>query len=138
MSAQNDLGSSLNVFCTWDASSSPSRGVCLPLLFDLPCVLAASPDLGSLLVDDVDWDADDDGKRKQYPRRVSDTQLVVHWARIEGAETCQDISRESITTSGGGGVLASVCGDHVVDRCKINGQVCGADDDCHDQRSDPW
>lgn len=64
----------------------------LLLGLDFPRVLAARPDLRTLLIDDVDGNAEHDGEREENPCCVRDAEFVVHGAGVERANTCEDVS----------------------------------------------
>ena len=116
----------------------PARLVLFPLGLNLPGVFATSPDPRAKPVDDEYRDADKNRETEEHPRRVPDTELVVHWAGVERADACEYIARKTVTASRRRRVSATVSSHHVVNGRKVDAQIGAADQNGKEERSNPW
>lgn len=102
--------------------------------------LTPLPDRRPLPVKHIDGDGDQDGQKGQDGRRplqsVPVADMFVHGAGVHGSNAGQEVAGEAVAAGGGGGVGA-VGGDHVVDRCHVDGVVCDPDQGCEDEGGDP-
>ena len=114
----------------------------LALLGKLLSVLAPLTEPLALEVEHVDWNAQQSANATGDPdccRQLvlgTGEDLAIEWARVQRRNASQQVATEAVTARGGGGVRA-VCGNHVVDRSHVDGEVGDADECCKEQGQHP-